>query len=242
MFKKLSSSFLIVSACIFSSCTPTVKQEIAILPTPVSLTEQSGSFVLKDGMKIGVSDQSLFPAAGYLQEILRNVISSSVEVTTDKSQVDMYFQLKDTVGKPSSYKLESTPEYIRVEATDYSGIISAITTIRQLLPATIEVQGEKQTYSIPVVQIEDAPRFEWRGFMLDASIGKYIRLRNGKSISLNLSLTNILNNTDLRTGGFEQNRDDNYKDGDARVYKFSKNSKYFYAFPFNAFLNIGYRF
>ena len=169
MFKKLSSSFLIVSACIFSSCTPTVKQEIAILPTPVSLTEQSGSFVLKDGMKIGVSDQSLFPAAGYLQEILRNVISSSVEVTTDKSQVDMYFQLKDTVGKPGSYKLESTPEYIRVEATDYSGIISAITTIRQLLPATIEVQGEKQNYSIPVVQIEDAPRFEWRGFMLDAS-------------------------------------------------------------------------
>ena len=169
MFKKLSSSFLIVSACIFSSCTPTVKQEIAILPTPVSLTEQSGSFVLKDGMKIGVSDQSLFPATGYLQEILRNVVSSSVEVTTDKSQVGMYFQLKDTAGKPGSYKLESTPEYIRVEATDYSGIISAITTIRQLLPARIEVQGEKQNYSIPVVQIEDAPRFEWRGFMLDAS-------------------------------------------------------------------------
>ena len=169
MFKKLSSSFLIVSACIFSSCTPTVKQEIAILPTPVSLTEQSGSFVLKDGMKIGVSDQSLFPATGYLQEILRNVVSSSVEVTTDKSQVGMYFQLKDTAGKPGSYKLESTPEYIRVEATDYSGIISAITTIRQLLPAVTEVQGEKQNYSIPGVQIEDAPRFEWRGFMLDAS-------------------------------------------------------------------------
>ena len=120
-------------------------------------------------MKIGVSDQSLFPATGYLQEILRNVISSSVEVTTDKSQVDMYFQLKDTGGKPGSYKLQSTPEYIQVEANDYSGIISAITTIRQLLPAAIEVQGEKQTYSIPVVQIEDVPRFEWRGFMLDAS-------------------------------------------------------------------------
>ena len=169
MFKKLSSSLLIVSACVFSSCTPTVKQEIAILPTPVSLTEQSGSFVLKDGMKIGVSDQSLFPAVGYLQEILRNVISTSVEVTTDKDQVDMYFQLKDTGGKPGSYRLQSTPEYIQIEASDYSGIISAITTIRQLLPAAIEVQGEKQTYSIPVVQIEDVPRFEWRGFMLDAS-------------------------------------------------------------------------
>lgn len=63
-----------------------------------------------------------------------------MEVTTDKNQVDMYFQLKDTGGKPGSYKLQSTPEYIRVEANDYSGIISAITTIRQLLPAAIEVQ------------------------------------------------------------------------------------------------------
>ena len=40
MFKQLSTSLLIASACILSSCTPTVKQEIAILPTPVSLTEQ----------------------------------------------------------------------------------------------------------------------------------------------------------------------------------------------------------
>lgn len=169
MFKQLSTSLLIISACVFSACTPIVKQEIAILPTPVSLTEQSGAFVFKDEMKIGVSDQSLFPAVGYLQEILRNVVSSSVEVTADKNQVDVYFQLGNTDGKPGSYKLQSTPEFIQVEANDYSGIISAITTIRQLLPAEIEIQGVKQTFSIPAVQIEDAPRFEWRGFMLDAS-------------------------------------------------------------------------
>lgn len=169
MFKQLSISLLIVSACAFSACTSVVKQEVAILPTPVSLTEQSGAFVFKDEMKIGVSDQSLFPAVGYLQEILRNVVSSSVEVTADKNQVDVYFQLENTGGKPGSYKLQSTPEFIQVEANDYSGIISAITTIRQLLPAEVEIQGVKRTYSIPAVQIEDSPRFEWRGFMLDAS-------------------------------------------------------------------------
>lgn len=92
MFKQLSTSLLIASACILSSCTPTVKQEIAILPTPVSLTEQLGAFVLKDGMKIGVSDQSLFPAAGYLQDILRNVVSTSVEVT-EADKADIYLQL-----------------------------------------------------------------------------------------------------------------------------------------------------
>lgn len=168
MLKQLSTSLLIASACILSSCTPTVKQEIAILPTPVSLTEQSGSFVLKDGMKIGVSDQSLFPAAGYLQDILRNVVSTSVEVT-EAEQADIYLQLESTNDKPGSYKLQATPKSVLLEAGDYSGIISAIASLHQLLPAEIEVQGKKQTYSIPAIQIEDSPRFEWRGFMLDAS-------------------------------------------------------------------------
>ena len=80
------------------------------------------------------------------------------------------------------------------------------------------------------------------GFMLDASIGKFIRLRGGRAISINLSLVNITNNTNLRTGGFEQNRDDLYSTGVARAYKFSKNSKYYYANAFNAFLNVNYRF
>jgi hypothetical protein len=80
------------------------------------------------------------------------------------------------------------------------------------------------------------------GFMLDASIGRSIRLKRGKSLSINLSLQNILNNTNLRTGGYEQNRDDNYSTGEQRPYVFSKNAKYYYANPFNLFLNVGYRF
>lgn len=80
------------------------------------------------------------------------------------------------------------------------------------------------------------------GFMLDASIGKSINLRQGRRLSINLSVSNILNNTKMRTGGYEQNRDDNYNTGEARPYKFSKNSKYYYAQGINAFLNIGLRF
>ena len=80
------------------------------------------------------------------------------------------------------------------------------------------------------------------GFMVDASIGRYIRLNGGKAISINLQFQNLLNNRNLRTGGFEQNRDDLYSTGVARAYKFSMNSKYYYANAFNAFLNVNYRF
>ena len=80
------------------------------------------------------------------------------------------------------------------------------------------------------------------GFMLDASIGKYIRLKKGKSLSINLSVQNITNNRNLKTGGYEQNRSDNYNTGNAKAYSFSKNSKYYYANAINGFLNIGFKF
>lgn len=80
------------------------------------------------------------------------------------------------------------------------------------------------------------------GFMLDASVGKYIRLKKGKSISINLTLQNITNNRNLKTGGYEQNRSDSYSSGTDRAYRFSKNSKYYYANAINGFLNIGFKF
>ena len=80
------------------------------------------------------------------------------------------------------------------------------------------------------------------GWLVDASIGKSIRMRGGKQLNVNLQLQNILNNEDMITGGYEQNRDDNYSDGEARTYKFSKNPFLYYANAFNFYLNIGLRF
>ena len=80
------------------------------------------------------------------------------------------------------------------------------------------------------------------GFMLDASIGKFIRLPKGRTLSVNLSVSNITNNRNMRTGGYEQNRGDSYNTGEDRAYVFSKNSKYYYANAINAFLNVGFRF
>ena len=80
------------------------------------------------------------------------------------------------------------------------------------------------------------------GFMVDASIGKSISLKGGKKLNINLSLNNILNNQNMITGGYEQNRDDSYADGSERTYKFSKNPYLYYANAFNAYLNIGFRF
>lgn len=44
------------------------------------------------------------------------------------------------------------------------------------------------------------------GFLLDASIGKVVYLPKRRSMNINLSFSNILNNTNMITGGFQQGR------------------------------------
>ena len=80
------------------------------------------------------------------------------------------------------------------------------------------------------------------GFMLDASIGKSLYLRHGRRMSINLMITNLLNNQDIVTGGYEQSRSDYSSSGNARAYSFARNPMKYYAYGINGMLNIAYNF
>lgn len=83
------------------------------------------------------------------------------------------------------------------------------------------------------------------GFLLDASVGKLIYLNNRKQqLNINLSFNNILNNTSMITGGYQQgrvSRDNKSVTKDIQsVDKFP--NKYYYAWGFNMFINVGFKF
>lgn len=82
------------------------------------------------------------------------------------------------------------------------------------------------------------------GFMLDASLGKLIYLPNRRSLNINLSMSNLLNNTKMVSGGYQQARLPLDASGVAidqnNLNKFP--SKYYYAWGYNIFLNVGYKF
>ena len=88
-------------------------------------------------------------------------------------------------------------------------------------------------------------------FLVDVSIGKLIYLKNRQSISINLTVNNVLNNTHFKTGGYQQARlPRQTKQGltnDKIVSVISPNawkfpSKYYYAWGTNFYLNIQYKF
>ena len=85
------------------------------------------------------------------------------------------------------------------------------------------------------------------GFMLDGSIGHQFRIAN-HPLSVNLMLTNILNNRKLVNRGWEQSRSSYTTDqttgekSTIRTYNFQKNPMKSYVQGFNFMLNLNYRF
>jgi hypothetical protein len=81
------------------------------------------------------------------------------------------------------------------------------------------------------------------GFMLDASIGRSFYLSHGRRIGFNLMLTNILNNTNIVTGGREQSRTDVDENGESiRTYSFGNSPYKYYANGINGMLMATYYF
>lgn len=78
---------------------------------------------------------------------------------------------------------------------------------------------------------------------VDASIGKSIRIKYKYFININLSASNILNNTNIKTGGYEQSRFSTTNTSTSReTYLNRFPPKYFYAFGATIYLNVGFRF
>ena len=78
-----------------------------------------------------------------------------------------------------------------------------------------------------------------RAFVLNANVGKSWYIKRKYNLGFSLQVNNILNNTNIRTGGYEQTRLIDSEDY-SRYYRFD--SKYFYMMGVNYMLNIWFRF
>ena len=68
-----------------------------------------------------------------------------------------------SINTDESYKLTVTPNKIAINATTDVGALRGLSTLIQL------ITNNASTYFIPGVVINDAPRFVWRGLMIDVA-------------------------------------------------------------------------
>lgn len=152
---------------------------ISIIPKPVKLVkERTGKFVL-DRKTIIEADSTLNGVAKYLKQLLKPATGLDVQIkdisSGDKEGNAIVLKINSSMSKfgTEGYALQARQERILIEGIEPAGVFYGVQTLRQLLPVEIEsasVVKDKEWY-VPCVEIEDNPRFSWRGFMLD--IGRH---------------------------------------------------------------------
>lgn len=172
MYRQLIAACSLTGALLLSACSPTapVSHDVSIIPIPKEIKNANGEFTLKDGMTIGVADKQLLPAANYLSGLLSR--STGYIYNVREGDGDISLAVSDIAGQnEGAYTLDVSSGKVQIKGNTYGGVISGIESLRQLLPAEIESPEVVSdiTWSVPAVQITDAPRFGWRGLMLDVS-------------------------------------------------------------------------
>jgi len=148
---------------------------IALIPQPASLSQGSGSFILPSELVIIVTPNEEVKKIADLFSKQLSRTSSKVKVQEGNAALpnSIFLSLaNDNSPSKEGYSLKVTATGIVLTAKEPAGIFYGVQTLLQLFPKQIE-SGEKQNpaieWAIPVVAIEDQPRFGWRGLMLDVS-------------------------------------------------------------------------
>jgi hexosaminidase len=141
-----------------------------IVPAPAKLRTTPGvSFTLTRQTRI-VARPGSGTAGTYLAGILRRSTGYPIPVVAaggSRDAIDLSLSGRE---KGEGYRLAVTRASVRLEAGTAEGLFRGVQTLRQLLPPQVESPTVKRgPWTMPGVEVDDAPRFAWRGTMLDVA-------------------------------------------------------------------------
>jgi hexosaminidase len=148
-----------------ASYASAARAEFNVLPEPQHLMQGQGAFELQDDEAIAAPADA---RAQWIADFLRDAIQTQtgvalrVVVAPDRGRITL--RIDPSIRGDEAYRLEVQRKRVTISAADNRGLFWGVQTFRQLLPLQHEVPP-----TIPAVSIEDAPRYAWRGMMLDTA-------------------------------------------------------------------------
>jgi len=169
-FKYTALAVVALTLGIFlKSCSSqSAAEPLSIVPMPNDLMIGTEKFEINSKSVIACSDELLRPAAVMLSEDLAHDFGLEMVVSSDISKSSISFELVPDQYPEEGYELAVSSEKIQVKASTYKGAVRAIQTIRQMAQKN-DVKKDANKLTFPTLTIKDAPRYAWRGLMLDVS-------------------------------------------------------------------------
>ena len=172
MNRNFSTLIAAVGLCAFAACTPkgevkSYNEGINIIPWPQHVEAGQGTFELKDGLSFAVQTDGARTVADFFAAKIARSTGYDVEVG-DAGQIALVIDTA-AVKQDEGYTLDVTADGVRAVARTEQGLFYAMQSFMQLLPAEIEEPERVRgiAWQAPAVSIEDAPRFAYRGTMID---------------------------------------------------------------------------
>ncbi len=163
---------------------------LSLIPQPASLARSPGYFELRQGASLVVESPTTagmpeveqsreqlpnaqaLGVARYFVDLLARTRGLKLNLqpfagTSSKSQaISFVLDPRIVVDGDEGYELIVAGDHIRLAARTAHGLFNGSTTLWQLL--TLDA-GNTLPIRVPTLRIDDAPRFVWRGLMLDVS-------------------------------------------------------------------------
>ncbi|GMA32449.1 family 20 glycosylhydrolase [Litorihabitans aurantiacus] len=151
---------------------PDTVPALDLVPLPAEIEELDGEgYTLTPDSRF-VAGPELAPLAELTAQSLRRSTGFALPVVEgEPTPADVELTLggeADETGE--AYTLQSGPDGVAIEAAQPHGVFNGLQTLRQLLPAASESsEAVIADWTVPALEISDAPRFGYRGVMIDVA-------------------------------------------------------------------------
>lgn len=142
-------------------------QEISIIPKPYRTEQKAGSFTISPATQIVLSETGLDKSARFLNDYLQKMYGFQLQVISKggpKNKTNLITLDREMMGNPlpGAYTMIINPAGVSIGGDNATGAFYAVQSLIQLLP-----MEKKQSLSVPCLEMEDRPRFAYRGMHLD---------------------------------------------------------------------------
>ena len=165
--------FWIIAATFLCSCASggkTETEDCPILPRPQQVDRQQGEYVMRGEQTVAFPDSSAgaHTVFRYLSEALRPA-GISLKQVAPEAKASIRWSFSDQLAE-EAYTLTITPEAISIcSSPSAKGLFYGVQSLLQLLPPSAWDTKQKpaKSYQLPAMNLTDAPRFAYRGAMMD---------------------------------------------------------------------------
>lgn len=157
-----------MAATLLSTAAVAAPSQLSLLPMPAKVQPARGTFRVGAGTIITVpkGDAGARNAARRAAEIVAQTRAITLGLVEGKPGAIRFVRAGKAQPGDEHYQLVVTPGGIRITAATDAGLFYGAMTLAQLLSPDARF-GE--SVLVPAMTIDDAPRFAWRGVMLDVA-------------------------------------------------------------------------